>query len=149
MANRTIRTPEKRNAFLAALREHVGNVSKACEAVAIGRMTAYDWRAADVEFAGEWDEVVEASTEALEQEVYRRAHEGVNEPVFYQGEQCGSVRKYSDTLAMFVLKARRPEKYRENIRQEVSGSIEHTHKVVRVPPKVSKDEWPDIPQSKP
>jgi hypothetical protein len=29
---------------------------------------------------------------------------------------------YSDTLAMFLLKAHRPEKYRELIRQEITGA---------------------------
>ena len=121
MANRTIRTPEKRATFFTALRENAGNVSKACEAAGIGRMTVYEWRAAEADFASEWDNVVEESTDALEQEVYRRAHDGVEEPVFYQGEVCGTVRKYSDTLAMFTLKARRPDIYRENIRTELTG----------------------------
>jgi len=29
-------------------------------------------------------------------------------PVYYQGEQCGEVREYSDTLLIFILKARDP-----------------------------------------
>ena len=46
---------------------------------------------------------------------------GVDEPVFYQGAQCGAVRKYSDTLLIFMLKARRPEKYRERANVELTG----------------------------
>lgn len=52
----------------------------------------------------------------------RRAREGVDEPVFYQGDECGSVRKYSDTLAIFLLKGAMPEKYRENTRMELTGA---------------------------
>ena len=48
-----------------------------------------------------------------EDEAVRRAHDGVDEPVFYQGKACGVVRKYSDTLLIFLLKGRRPEKYRD------------------------------------
>ena len=59
---------------------------------------------------------------ALEDEAHRRAFEGVPEPVFHQGVECGSVRKYSDTLAIFLLKAHRPEKYRENSRMELTGA---------------------------
>lgn len=85
----------------------------------MARSALYDWRNDDDDFRRAWDEVVEASTEALEQEVYRRAHDGCEKPVFYQGQQCGSILEYSDTLAMFILKARRPEKYRE--RTEITG----------------------------
>jgi hypothetical protein len=34
-----------------------------------------------------------------------------------------SVRKYSDTLAIFLLKAHAPEKYRENSRVELAGNL--------------------------
>lgn len=37
-----------------------------------------------------------------------------------------SVRKYSDTLAIFLLKAHHPEKYRDNSRVEIGGSLEIT-----------------------
>jgi len=116
---RTIRTPKKREAFLTELSSTNGNVSQACAAAGISRTAAYAWRTKDEDFATAWDDTVEASTEALEQEIYRRAHQGVDKPVFYQGAECGTVREYSDTLAMFILKGRRPEKYRE--RTEITG----------------------------
>ena len=34
--------------------------------------------------------------------------------MFYKGQQCGTWRTYSDALAMFLLKAHRPEKYRDS-----------------------------------
>jgi hypothetical protein len=46
-------------------------------------------------------------------EVYRRAYEGVEKPVSYQSVQCGSIKEYSDAMAMFILRAVCPEKYRE------------------------------------
>lgn len=60
--------------------------------------------------------------ELLESEATRRAVKGVEEPVFYQGEKCGEVQKYSDTLLIFLLKAARPEKYRERVSQELTGA---------------------------
>ena len=59
----------------------------------------------------------------LEAEARRRAAIGVDEPVFYKGEVVGHIRKYSDTLLMFLLKAHWPEKFRENVSidQRVSG----------------------------
>jgi len=59
----------------------------------------------------------------LEDEMHRRAIEGTEEPVFHQGEQCGTVRKYSDTLAIFLAKAHDPEKYRENSKIELAGHL--------------------------
>ena len=43
------------------------------------------------------------------------AIEGVEEPVFNQGVECGTVRKYSDTLAIFVLNGHRSQRYRQRV----------------------------------
>ena len=98
-----------------------GNVSSACRKAKISRTVAYEDKAADPVFAAAWDEALEIATEALELEARRRAEKGVLEPVFYQGKRVGAIRRYSDTLLMFLLKAHRPEKYRENVRQELVG----------------------------
>jgi hypothetical protein len=47
--------------------------------------------------------------------VLRRARDGIEEPRFYEGAVCGHVRKYSDALLIFLLKARRPEKYSDKV----------------------------------
>lgn len=114
-------TPEKATAFCAALAE-TGIVGKACKAVEISRRTAYNWREEHPEFAKAWDSALKIGVSALEDEAHRRAFEGIEEPVFHQGEVCGTVRKYSDTLAIFLLKAHAPEKYRENTRMELTGA---------------------------
>jgi hypothetical protein len=121
MANRTIRTQEKEEEFLSTLDRVRGNVSDTCELVGVPRRTAYEWRDADESFAQRWDAVVDKHMDALESEVYRRAHDGTRKPVYYKGEQCGEIAEYSDTLAMFILKGHRPEKYRENSRVELGG----------------------------
>ena len=103
MANRTTRTPKKRAAFLKTLAAG-DSVSKACDAAGIGRRTAYDWRDADEELAAEWDDAVETGTDVLEDEAVQRAKNG------------------SDTLLIFMLKARRPEKYKDHYRHEHTGA---------------------------
>jgi len=115
-------TPEKAEAFFAALAE-TANVSKACAAIAVSRRTAYNWREADPGFAAGWDRAMKAAVLGLEDEAHRRAFEGLDKPVFYQGEECGTVREYSDTLAIFLLKAHNPEKYRENSKVELEANI--------------------------
>ena len=46
------------------------------------------------------------------------------EPEYYKGEVVGHTRKYSDALLMFLLKANRPDKYRDNIKVDHAGSID-------------------------
>lgn len=115
-------TPERAEAFFAALAE-TGSVSKACDAVAISRRTAYNWRVDDPAFAAGWDKAMKAAVLKMEDEAHRRAFDGVDKPVFYQGVECGTVREYSDTLTIFLLKAHNPEKYRENSKVELSGHL--------------------------
>lgn len=98
-----------------------GNVSAACRKAKVSRKHAYETRQLDVDFAEAWAEALIIATEALEEEARRRAYIGVLEPVFYEGKQVAKIRKYSDTLMIFLLKAHRPDKYRENSRVEHVG----------------------------
>ena len=76
-----------------------------------GLRTLYAQRARSATFAADWDAAVAAALGALEEELVHRVRHGVEKPVFYAGQQVGSMRQYSDALAMFILKARRPEVY--------------------------------------
>jgi hypothetical protein len=124
MANRTKFTQEKKEQLCKAIRD-TGNISKACDICCVSRRGAYDAKEADTEFSKEWEEAVEESIELMEAEARRRAFEGVLEPVFYQGEECGTIRKYSDTLLMFILKAKKPKEYRDNQRVVLAGDKEN------------------------
>ena len=116
----------KKAAFLAAYAE-CGIVSKACKLAEVGRATHYVWINEDDEYKTAFEEAHRIAIEAMECEARRRAMEGWLEPVFYQGEECGYVRKFSDTLLIFMMKGAMPEKYRE--RFEHSGTIEQTGKI--------------------
>ena len=118
-------TPEKMSAFLHVLSETC-NVGKAAAAIGVSRMTVYRLREDDPKFAAAWDHAKSVGVVALEDEAHRRAFEGVDRPVFYQGGECGTVREYSDTLAIFLLKAHDPDKYRENSKVELSGHLATT-----------------------
>jgi len=122
----TRRTPKKgadlaKARFVAALAAG-GTVLLAAQEVSISRTTAYRWREEDADFAEAWDDATDEGTDRLEQEAIRRGRDGVKKPVFHQGVVCGHLQEYSDTLLIFMLKARRPEVYRER------ASIEHTGK---------------------
>jgi hypothetical protein len=107
---RTTRTPAKRTQFLARLAD-CGSIAAAARDCGLPRQTLYDGRAKDPAFAAAWDRAREIGLDALEDEAIRRAVDGVSQPVFSAGLQCGTVRKYSDLLLMFLLKHRRPHQY--------------------------------------
>lgn len=109
-------TSRRRAAFLVALAD-TGNVSAACRAAKVSRSRAYELKSFDKGFAEEWEEALETATDAMDADARRRAVEGVETPHFHQGRVCGTVRKYSDSLLMFLLRAHRPERYRERTAQ--------------------------------
>lgn len=92
--NPTNPTPKKSARLLAVLRTG-GSVTAACRAEGVHRSTYYTWRAADPAFAAQADDAIEAGTDKLEDVAQERAENS------------------SDTLLIFLLKARRPGKYRE------------------------------------
>jgi hypothetical protein len=123
MSRRSLALPAAaREAFLASLADG-HTVTAACHAAGIGRSTAYEHRHRDEAFALAWHDAYEAGTDRFEQEARRRAIDGTLRPVFYKGEEVGSVREFSDRLLELELKARRPEKYRERYEVQHSGML--------------------------
>lgn len=104
-------TARRRKRFLDSLSEH-GIVARAVRAAGGGRRTFYDWRAADPDFAAEWDAALALGLAALEDEAMERAWRGHRRGVWYKGRKVGVERKPSDGLLMFVLRNRLPERYR-------------------------------------
>jgi len=88
--------------FLDRLRSS-GNVRAACNAAGVKRRNAYRWRKKWSTFAEEWDDALEDACDILEAEAWKRA-----------------IKKNSDRLLMFLLKAHRPGKYKAR------AVIEHT-----------------------
>ena len=101
-----------------------GNVTKSCAAARITRAGAYLSRKKDEAFAKVWEEAEEDAIQLLEFEARRRAYEGVDKPVFHAGEKCGLIRQYSDPLMMFLLKAHRPDRYRDRVSLDHGGSVD-------------------------
>lgn len=97
-------------------------MSESAKRAGVSRQAAYVQRETSPEFAAAWDDAIEQGIEALELEVRRRALDGCEEPVVSQGEIIATTRKYSDTLAIFLLKAHRPDRYRERRDVAVTGA---------------------------
>lgn len=85
------------------------------------RRTVYDHRTRDENFARAWDEALEEACDLLEAEARRRGVEGIDKPVYHEGVKVDTIKQYSDTLLIFLLKGARPHKYRDNHRHEVVG----------------------------
>ena len=111
--------PEWYGAFLTELASSC-NVSHAIRAAGVSRATAYDARTDDAAFADMWAKARAIGAEVLEDEAIRRAHEGWDEPITYKGEITDTVRKFSDTLLIFLLKGAMPDKYRERADHNVN-----------------------------
>ncbi len=94
-------------------------LTAAADVAGISTKTVRDWRAKDADFEAAYLEAVEMGTDVFEEEAARRAVDGVDEPHYNQGVMCGYTRKYSDTLLILLLKARRREKFGD--KQEITG----------------------------
>ncbi len=92
--------------FITAFAE-TGIVVDAAKAVGVGRSLVYAERDRNPDFKARWDAIEEWTTEELEQVAKRRARDG------------------SDLLMIFLLKARRPAIYRENVKIEHGGKVSH------------------------
>lgn len=123
-----IQHPKKR-AYLRALVEAGGNVTRACEIAEIDRSTPYsDQWAGDEGFQQALQLARAMAADHLEAEAVRRAYEGVEKPVgFYKGEASAYVREYSDTLLIFLLNGLKPDRYVHRVEHSGPGGgpIEH------------------------
>lgn len=111
----------KREPFLKALAT-LGNYKGAAEAVGLDRKTVFRWRKDDPEFDQACSDALDEAADTLEAEAKRRAVEGVDEPLTFQGAIFGHVKRYSDQLLTLLLKANRPEKFREKTSMELTGA---------------------------
>jgi hypothetical protein len=93
--------------FLKLLREQLANktynASTACQGIGYHRSTVYRWAEKDPEFDAEWRDIAEEFADLLEEKATARAIDG------------------SDILMIFMLKSLRPEKFREQVKHELSG----------------------------
>ncbi len=124
-----------RATFLEILSE-TSNVTAAALAAGVDKKTAYNHRRDDPDFAEAWEDALDDATDALEAEARRRALRGVEEPVYQGGKKVGTIRKYSDTLLIFLLKGHRPERYRELNLAQLAEQIGRQQSVPALPDSV-------------
>lgn len=96
---------QQRRLFLEAIAKGL-SVSSACRAAGVGRATPYRWRKGNKVFARAWDEAEQDGVDKLEDRALQLAHAG------------------DAKLVMFLLKAKRPEKYRESVNHNHAGGFD-------------------------
>jgi len=126
-------TPSQQ-AFLSVYAE-CGNITQAANAVGVSRRAHYGWLDNNESYREHFADANETATDKLEKEARRRAIEGVRvykftrdgQPILRPGATLDDPdpyyyeRVYSDKLIELLLRAHRPEKFRDRVSQEVTG----------------------------
>ena len=89
------------------------NVTQSAATVGVSRQHVNHLRRTRPEFAKDWDNAMQEATDALEHAARGRAMDGYQRPVYQRGELVGYEPCYSDQLMITLLKAHRPEKFRD------------------------------------
>ena len=123
MARRTVRNTQRRKEKFLKAYAKLGNASKAAELTGIPRVTHSFWLKKSEAYRKAFELADDEATEVLEAEALRRAVEGTSEPVYFNGVQVGTTKKYSDVLLIFLLKSKRPDVYRERYDARISANM--------------------------
>ena len=89
------------------------NVTASAAAIGVSRQHVHHLRRTKPDFAKDWDDALERATDALEYAARTRAIDGYQRPVYQRGELVGYEPCYSDALMITLLKAHRPDKFRD------------------------------------
>lgn len=107
-------TRDKQRLFIATLAD-TGSVRQAAREVHMSPKSAYALRRAPdgAGFAAAWEAAIRQSMHRLLDEVTERAMNGVEEPIFNRDGQVISHKvRFNERLAMFLLRAHMPERFR-------------------------------------
>jgi hypothetical protein len=111
----------KKRAFLAAYALE-GNISAAAKITGIDRRNHFRWMQSQ-EYVEAFKQAEMEAAEHLETEARRRAVKGIDKPIYYKGEKVDTIREYSDTLLIFLMKGAMPEKYSEKFQGTITENV--------------------------
>jgi hypothetical protein len=121
-------TGRRTKRFLEVLAEN-GNVTIAARAAGVSRSGVYAHRQLDDAFAKAWEEAEQVAADRLEAEAWRRAVDGVSEPLVSAGklvrDEDGrpmAIQRYSDNLLALLLRAHKPDRFRDRTSVELDVS---------------------------
>lgn len=138
-------TRERRVRFLTLL-EQSGDVRACARACGLSTQSVYKLRRRDALFARSWKAAVLLARDHSEQVMACRALEGVEEPVYYRGEQVGSRRRY-DTRLLLAHMARLDKLADDEAAGEDAGRFDELLALVagERAPEVLRSDDPNLP----
>jgi hypothetical protein len=121
------RRPTNRAAQLLFLESfaHNANVLLSAKSAQVNRGTIYKWLEHDENFSILYHQAELDANDVLRAEIDRRGREGWQEDIYQLGKYCGQATKYSDTLLIFLAKARMPE-FRDKSQVDVNAQVSTT-----------------------
>src|SRR5262245_49766766 len=122
-----VRTPKQRAVLQTYARS--GQITTACAAAAVHRTMHYYWMRTDPAYAEAYAEAHAMVADLLEAEATRRAL-GWEETAYTSDGTPYTIRKYSDTLLIFRLKAAKPEQYRDVAKRDERSEVSELLKAV-------------------
>lgn len=149
---RTAQAVATMKARFLLLYAQTGLVNKTCEALVfpdgghVTRAHIQRWIASDAGFAQRYTDARVSFGESLEQEAHRRAVIGIEKPVYYRGEEVGTVTEFSDQLLVTLLKANLPDKYRERVdlNVDIAAEIKRAAEEFGVPVEMVEAEYREM-----
>ena len=130
-------TKALRERFCEALAE-TANVSASARAVGMCPQGAYKLRDRDAAFLEAWQAALAQGYERLELMLLERALHGQEKPVWYGGKEVGTMRHYSDSLALHLLRSHRESvknvpavEEPEVIRRRIEAKLEQMNQRLR------------------
>ena len=113
-----------------------GRINESAMLTGVPSMTIWNWRKKFPEFDAACNEARDLYRDTLLKEIHRRAVTGFAEPVFYQGQICGSIKRMSDALLLALAKKHDPElRDGPQVQTNIGGVL-----IVNQPAK-TEDEW--------
>ena len=109
---------ERQRDFLTAWADTF-NLAEAAQIARVSVSNHCRWYRKNAKYALAFEKRKEIAGQYLDAIAIGRAADGWLEPVYYQGNVCGEVRRFDSGLLQFLLRGMLPEKY--GARQEISG----------------------------
>ena len=98
------KTDKKKKDFIEALRNNLGNITKACEAANIGRQTYYLWIDKDKEFKEDTQHIQESLLDLAENKLLENIESNENIAIIFYLKTKGKKRGYIEKQELEVVK---------------------------------------------
>lgn len=128
-------TPALQDAFLAAIRLFP-NITEAAKAVGCHRSSHYEWLKSDPDYAERFRDAMDEGLDTIEKAAIDLATGKLSKKIVSAGKVLGEEPVYSERMIEMLLRAHRPDRYRDRSSHEITGK---DGGAVRVEQEVSPD----------